>query len=48
VLRTFQSSHVHFNRSRELEALMAGAGLAHRTTRWLLGKSYMIIEGEKV
>jgi ubiquinone/menaquinone biosynthesis C-methylase UbiE len=48
VLRTFQSGHVHFNRSRELEAYIAGAGLAHRGTRWLLGRNYMIIEGEKV
>jgi ubiquinone/menaquinone biosynthesis C-methylase UbiE len=47
VLRTFQPSHVHTYRSRELEALLAAAGLTHRTTRWLLGGGYMIMAAAK-
>jgi hypothetical protein len=47
VLRTFQPSHVRIYRSRELEALFAAAGLAHRRTRWLLGGGYMIMAAAK-
>jgi ubiquinone/menaquinone biosynthesis C-methylase UbiE len=47
VLRTFQSSHVHFNRSRELEAFFRGAGLSPTTRRWLAGRSYVIMAAAK-
>jgi ubiquinone/menaquinone biosynthesis C-methylase UbiE len=47
VLRTFQPSHVRMYRSRELEAMLVGAGLTHRTTRWMLGGGYMIMAATK-
>ncbi len=47
ILRTFQPGHVHFHRARELEGLLAGAGLVHGTTRWLLAKSYVIVKAVK-
>jgi ubiquinone/menaquinone biosynthesis C-methylase UbiE len=47
VLRTFQPSHVHFNRARELETLLEDAGLGHRTTRWLSWRSYVIMDAAK-
>jgi ubiquinone/menaquinone biosynthesis C-methylase UbiE len=47
VLRTFQPSHVRMYRSRELEELLAGAGMAHQSTRWLLRGGYMIMAASK-
>jgi hypothetical protein len=47
VLRTFQPDHVHFNRARELEALLESAGLGHRTARWLADRSYVITKAAK-
>jgi ubiquinone/menaquinone biosynthesis C-methylase UbiE len=47
ILRTFQASHVHFNRARELEALIIAAGLAHRGTQWLARRNYVIVEAAK-
>ncbi len=47
VLRTFQRSHVHFYRSRELEAIIARSGLSHGSSLLLLGGGYAIVTARK-
>jgi ubiquinone/menaquinone biosynthesis C-methylase UbiE len=47
VLRTFQRSHVHFHRSRELERLLAEAGLSDPGSRLLLKGGYVIATARK-
>ena len=47
VLRTFQRSHVHFYRSRELEHLLAEAGLPDPTSRLLFNGGYVIVTARK-
>jgi ubiquinone/menaquinone biosynthesis C-methylase UbiE len=46
-LRTFQRSHVHFYRSRELEAFLARAGFSHRSSRPLFKGGYAIVTARK-
>jgi ubiquinone/menaquinone biosynthesis C-methylase UbiE len=47
VLRAFQSSHVHFNRARELEAFLGATGLSHRSTQWLARRNYVVMAAAK-
>jgi ubiquinone/menaquinone biosynthesis C-methylase UbiE len=46
-LRTFQRSHVHFYRSRELERLFAEAGLPQTSSRLLFRGGYVIATARK-
>jgi ubiquinone/menaquinone biosynthesis C-methylase UbiE len=46
-LRLFQPSHVHFHTSRELEALLAEAGLSHESSRLLWKGGYVVMTARK-
>ena len=46
-LRLFQRSHVHFHTSRELESLLAEAGLSHESSRLLWKGGYVIMTARK-
>jgi ubiquinone/menaquinone biosynthesis C-methylase UbiE len=46
-LQVFQRSHVHFQRSEELESLLAEAGLSHQATRFLWKGGYVIMAARK-